>query len=196
MLHFGPQELIWECADETSCECAGIEVTQPKPEYARVLQEGSVKQIKDMWHRLVILYTDLELTFDYDRLPALAGLAKRFKDYRHGKYLAGLWEDTLVEDLLWHTDFPYARPEKWRAPTWSWASVDGGASYLYVRDSVQALCKVLGFQGTPLGPDSFGELSSANITLAGLTAPMDHHGDSSENSFDSEIHQFFVTKPG
>jgi hypothetical protein len=149
-----------------------------------------------MWHGIVASYTGLQLTFGHDRLPALAGLAKQFQDYKRGKYLAGLWEDTLVEDLLWHIDFPSARPEEWRAPTWSWASVNGEASYLYVRDGVQAMCKVLGFRGTPLGLDSFGELPSATITLAGLIARVGHHGDSFENSFESEIHQFFVVKSG
>jgi Heterokaryon incompatibility protein (HET) len=196
LLHFGPQELIWECAEEMSCECSGIEVTQPKKSYAWGLRKGSAEHIRDMWHGLVASYTGLQLTFGHDRLPALAGLAKQFQDYKRGRYLAGLWEDTLVEDLLWHIDFPSARPEKWRAPSWSWASVDNEASYLYVRDGVQALCEVLRFQGTPLGLDSYGELSSAIITLAGLTAVVSHHGDSFENSFESEIHQFFVIKPG
>jgi hypothetical protein len=41
LLHFGPQELIWECADEISCECSGIEVTQLKKTYAWGLQKGS-----------------------------------------------------------------------------------------------------------------------------------------------------------
>ncbi|KAI9766855.1 MAG: hypothetical protein M1839_004760 [Geoglossum umbratile] len=172
LVHFGPQELIWECADETSCECSGIEVTQPKETYAWGLQKGSAEHIRDMWHGLVASYTGLQLTFGHDRLPALAGLAKQFLDYKRGKYLAGLWEDTLVEDLLWHIDFPSARPEEWQAPT------------------------CIGISGHATGLDSFGELSSATITLAGLIARVGHHGDSFENSFESEIHQFFVVKSG
>jgi hypothetical protein len=44
---------------------------------------------------------------------------------RQGRYLAGLWEESLFEDLLWKTIKPSkSRPDSWRGPSWSWVSVD------------------------------------------------------------------------
>ncbi|KAF2103183.1 HET-domain-containing protein [Rhizodiscina lignyota] len=60
-----------------------------------------------------------------------------------GEYLAGLWRNTLWRDLLWRrTDesgpwggvFSHARtsrPLSYRAPSWSWASMDGMVTYIY-----------------------------------------------------------------
>lgn len=69
-----------------------------------------------------------------DRLPALSGMAQYFDAYmksgvRGTQYLAGLWRDSLVKDLCWYVQVSEnhcapARAKPYRAPTWSWASVD------------------------------------------------------------------------
>ncbi|KAF2653852.1 HET-domain-containing protein, partial [Lophiostoma macrostomum CBS 122681] len=61
----------------------------------------------DHWHHIVNDYDTLFLSFERDRLPALAGLAKHLSPFRKGRYLAGLWEDSLIVDLLWKM---YAEP--------------------------------------------------------------------------------------
>ncbi|KAF8846446.1 hypothetical protein BDZ45DRAFT_756174 [Acephala macrosclerotiorum] len=62
-----------------------------------------------------------------DKLVALSGIAKtiqgRFKDL---DYLAGLWSYDLENQLLWYMMAPAkTRAEPYRAPSWSWASLDG-----------------------------------------------------------------------
>jgi hypothetical protein len=57
--------------------------------------------IVERWHDIVADYSKLELSVDTDRLPAFSGLAKRAERQRSGRYLAGLWEDSLIEDLFW-----------------------------------------------------------------------------------------------
>jgi hypothetical protein len=42
-----------------------------------------------------------------------------------GNYIAGLWISNIFADLLWTVVAMNARPIKWVAPTWSWASVEG-----------------------------------------------------------------------
>jgi hypothetical protein len=57
-------------------------------------------------------------------------MAQQFQSQAKVRYLAGLWEDTLVYDMQWSTlvschcygEIP-GRPGGWRASTWSWASV-------------------------------------------------------------------------
>ncbi|ETS73598.1 hypothetical protein PFICI_14544 [Pestalotiopsis fici W106-1] len=65
------------------------------------------------------------------KLPALAGSAEIFRRATGNTYVAGLWRETLLVDLCWYRkDF---RSEKnsssQNAPSWSWASVDGGVEY-------------------------------------------------------------------
>ncbi|KAF8910095.1 heterokaryon incompatibility protein-domain-containing protein [Gymnopilus junonius] len=67
---------------------------------------------------------------DEDKLNALAGIAEQYHHIlRRSRYHAGLWEHTFLEDLVWQnigapTTGPPERSKVYRAPSWSWASVD------------------------------------------------------------------------
>ncbi|KAF8846947.1 hypothetical protein BDZ45DRAFT_755434 [Acephala macrosclerotiorum] len=43
-------------------------------------------------------------------------------------YLAGMWRTELERNLLWSIDSTFRRPREYRAPSWSWASIDGRIS--------------------------------------------------------------------
>lgn len=112
----------------------------------------TAKQTYHDWHLMVSNYSTRELTNPLDKLPALAGLAQRFQklsNERTGHYLAGHWENDLPSSLLWHRDrFPLslagpkpARPTVYRAPSWSWASMEGSVDF--VRGSIQGHSSVL-----------------------------------------------------
>ncbi|KAH8658328.1 hypothetical protein BX600DRAFT_514824 [Xylariales sp. PMI_506] len=47
------------------------------------------------------------------------------------RYLAGLWEDALPENLVWTTRRSARRSSQYRAPTWSWACLDGDVSTMW-----------------------------------------------------------------
>ncbi|CAI4212085.1 unnamed protein product [Parascedosporium putredinis] len=95
------------------------------------------------WHKAVSEYTKLQLTCPGDKLPALAGCVKDISSSidNGGDYLAGLWRNTLARDLLWeiHPQANSRRPPEWRAPSWSWASVDvaEGVSFVEIAESSQ-----------------------------------------------------------
>lgn len=99
-------------------------------------------------------YCQRKLTYTNDKLIALSGLAHDQYEregqsgaslkYYKGKYAAGLWEVDMPSALLWRTHQypvdktqfrnapsvePPQRPSEYRAPSWSWASVDGHVSY-------------------------------------------------------------------
>lgn len=59
-----------------------------------------------------------------DRLPVLAGLAKRYAETYHYHYLAGLSAENLPLALLWRTDAPTTKKRSIESPSWSWASVN------------------------------------------------------------------------
>jgi hypothetical protein len=84
----------------------------------------------DLWHRLVAIYSQRDLSVSDDKLPAISAIAAEFSKLVKDEYIAGLWRSNLARDLLWTTPKPSTQhPEKWRAPSWSWASVDDIISY-------------------------------------------------------------------
>jgi hypothetical protein len=91
------------------------------------LSGKTYRSVAETWRTIVDHYSKLSLTFPKDVLPALSGLAKMFLQMRPGdRYLAGLWEQSLIDDLAWNSCYnmpTLPRPEVFRAPPWSWASV-------------------------------------------------------------------------
>ncbi|EEH42056.2 hypothetical protein PAAG_03977 [Paracoccidioides lutzii Pb01] len=157
ILHFGRYELFFECRSGVHCECDGIEFNGSSPEtpiplfkieHAEALQDyvsdwaeqfsdQVVYQGASLWRTMVSCYTALLLTKSKDRLPAISGIAKDLAARRKSRYLAGLWEETLNDDLLWivpsRSWYKKARPHPRNAPTWSWASVE---TYIHYWDGV------------------------------------------------------------
>jgi len=82
------------------------------------------------WYSLVCEYSSRKLSQEEDRLIALSGLAQRVQERSGWKYLAGLWQPSLLFDLLWYQQKEATgRGKSYIAPTWSWASVGGAISY-------------------------------------------------------------------
>jgi len=143
------------------CECP---LTGQSLHYLK--KEKSLKDVS--WNKLVYNYTKLDLTFPKDRLPALAGIARRYKKMNpeEGKYLAGLWTNSYMTNLHWRRvgkKFP-PRPVPQVAPTWSWASISNAVDW---DDFRCQYIKLLEAKVVPIGPDEYGELSSGLLTLSG-----------------------------
>ena len=96
--------------------------------------EGDPRTARDMWLAIRDEYTKRKLAHGKDKLIAIAAVAEEMSPIL-GAYLAGLWERDLFLDLQWRRpdiesdDFEQskrnARPSSYRAPSWSWASIDG-----------------------------------------------------------------------
>ncbi|KAK6845886.1 hypothetical protein PG987_001074 [Apiospora arundinis] len=124
------------------------------------------------WDAIVLAYSRTKLTVISDRLPALAGVARRHYGLMKDQYLAGMWWHRLIEQLDWRVAdrVNFERPE-WRAPTWSWASVEGRVlpSPLQKRRNFLKggiFSRVLDAATIPSGPDVFGAVSGGYLTLA------------------------------
>jgi len=96
--------------------------------------------IRQTWLDIRAEYTRRNLTNDEDKLPAISAIAFEIAKLTGWSYLVGLWKEHLFTDLQWrcdrHTTTPTPgedslsnplrpRPPKYRAPSWSWASIDG-----------------------------------------------------------------------
>jgi hypothetical protein len=124
------------------------------------------------WRELLRNYGDLQLTYGSDIFPALSGLAHSWH-YQHGShYIAGLWEEHLVHELLWYTHVPCNRPVDWRAPTWSWASLQGCnyghgslSQYHHTKNFVVRTTRIEAVDRICDGPDWAGQLRQAQISI-------------------------------
>ncbi|KAL3952359.1 hypothetical protein ACCO45_012302 [Purpureocillium lilacinum] len=97
------------------------------------LGDNHIPRLSLAWHNLVMLYSRKDITFSQDKLVAIGGLADLFATQMGTYYFAGLWKSTLLEDLLWEVDADKStnkRPLNYRAPSWSWASVECPIKYL------------------------------------------------------------------
>lgn len=109
-----------------------------------VVERGSKQwtEVRSAWQAVVRNYTARSVTKPSDKLIACGGISEEFQRVLRTDYLAGLWRDTLLGDLLWskRTDVDIPRPKDYRAPTWSWAAVDGrveaGAPDVKTHDTV------------------------------------------------------------
>ncbi|RSL98517.1 hypothetical protein CDV31_012584 [Fusarium ambrosium] len=90
---------------------------------------ASKLRLYDAWSHMATEYSKRALTFETDRLPALSALAEQMADLLDDEYLAGLWKGDIVRGLLWcctgKSGTRSKAPEKYVAPSWSWASVRG-----------------------------------------------------------------------
>ena len=83
------------------------------------------------WNRVMETYSKTKLSYQSDKLVAVAGIASILQDRLDFQASYGLWLPWLDVQLLW-TRFTGYDPRDWRsfsrndfAPTWSWASVSG-----------------------------------------------------------------------
>ncbi|TGJ86338.1 hypothetical protein E0Z10_g2426 [Xylaria hypoxylon] len=94
------------------------------------LRQGMVIQ---QWAMIVEAYTERVLGVFDDRLNAISGIAKKMHRAELGEYLGGLFSYGLLPQLMWSRaegQTPLPRPSQgYRAPSWSWASIDGQVTF-------------------------------------------------------------------
>lgn len=186
---FGIQFICDDTNDNGNCGVRINLVTQP--EYMR-----------ESWPLLVSNYCSRDLTNPRDKLPAFSGLAQEYaKRCKLSKkdYLAGLWRHWLPNHLLWHRQpRPSAyHPSRYgnrvagnsvrqpgRAPTWSWASVDGNVNFQKEID----LCPSLEVKACQVeladGDDFFGQVKRGVLEITCLYSTTSSYGKRSLGSGD------------
>lgn len=143
VLHFGRRQLFWECREKQTCETFPCELpSQLRQSHQAIFKgidpdiEGAQARERDglvphpelnayqLWDSIVVSYTRASLTMEDDKFIAIMGLAQHIQKCLKQKYFAGLWEKYLADQLLWNTAFDEGvKPQKYIAPSWSWASV-------------------------------------------------------------------------
>ena len=82
------------------------------------------------------------LTHEDNKHPALSGLAYNYQGRWNDLYHAEIWQRQLWRQLQWYmgpTTYPPRWPSEYRAPSWSWASVEGHISSHPINDHADSL---------------------------------------------------------
>jgi hypothetical protein len=143
-IHFSENLILWECNTLRASSEMPWDSLKPMDDFQPWPVKFSIDEsvscdgplsVRDRWYELMEDYMSRNLTNEQDKLPALSGLAQSFqRKMPSNRYLAGLWLDHLPRALLWRTGpvnegSNAQRPTSWRAPSWSFLSVDGNMSY-------------------------------------------------------------------
>ncbi|TRX91753.1 hypothetical protein FHL15_007306 [Xylaria flabelliformis] len=137
-------------------------------------------QAASEWFRLVKLYKTRNLTKELDILPGSGGIARVFAGFTPGEYHAGHFVSHGVVGLLWIAEArdqkkkqqnqPH-RPQQYIAPSWSWASVIGPASWswdmLLDKDRIKELAEIIEMRTELQGQDRFGKVKAGALKIKG-----------------------------
>jgi hypothetical protein len=197
VLHFGKEQLFWECHELDACETFPRGVPPMFPEYLTTrfkgldpdidgerLRKQAERRVPDLdhnlrpyfvWHQILSAYRKCDLSNSEDKLIAISGIVKVMQKQLDGdEYLAGLWRRHLVPELLWYCVGTHMggrkiipkRPLQYRAPSWSWASIDGRGVQISPTHG-DHLVSILDAHVTPVTTDVTGQIKDGYIRLRG-----------------------------
>ncbi|KAI2467405.1 HET-domain-containing protein [Annulohypoxylon bovei var. microspora] len=147
-LHLVFEDRFWSEGDAALTEAVedGPAAAGMGGTFAVISVAGALESREDegMWMAMVEQYTERQLTFESDRLPAMGGLARLAVLGRGDEYLAGIRKESLHRDLFWTPAVvsdsdgkgelklsfdtlmrSLNTPDVYIAPSWSWARWKG-----------------------------------------------------------------------
>lgn len=190
-LIFSADEMQWVCRRGLACECGetidfmdfvshkfSLQAYFNEKPQSDTASTQLTLQARRAWRKAVIDYSSRNLTHADDKLPAISGIASRFAARSGLPYIAGLWSENIILDLVWFRNpqlHPVPLPHDYVAPSFSWASINTMVSYRFdtshqARDLDWVPCSTIcDIESVVLGSNPFGKVSDTWITLQ---APM------------------------
>lgn len=182
-LYFTQNAISFSCdldlhvMDGTAASAYGIETAEWSLLFANDKSDYHTE-----WQALTKQYSQRQLSYPEDRLPAISAWAQLLGQRLEERYLAGLWEGDLLRGLLWTCEAIYptqsltkrmkfALKEKFVAPSWSWASQTERICYKHWSEG-KTNYKILNIEVSPIGSNRFGRLKSGHIVISGAIWPI------------------------
>jgi hypothetical protein len=183
-LCFKRNEIQWECLEDVACTCSSIDgcfnsqynPTTSEPAFpdcqpvkwklAR-LENLDKDAVCALWRKIVRMYSERLLSFEKDKLPALAGLAIFFAEVNGNTYMYGLWRESIQYDLMWQrggNQAKFGRPER-DVPSWSCAAAADGDFVLWATSTERCgtTFDVVGVEGNHLTLSGFVSLIQLEV---------------------------------
>ena len=124
--------LYWECLDDAMSELCPLGIPQQTDDFYAadnrklrnvIFQKDTGVSIQDLrcsWRRNIVEeYSIRNLTFEEDKLVAMASITEKLASPLNDKCFLGIWKRDAVRLLLWHTAVPSPRCKKLVFPSWS-----------------------------------------------------------------------------
>lgn len=194
-LHFASRQMYWECEHgfDEERNATGLIKTKNYDEFSVKHLADRLKSAdrsphpdaeRQAWFWMIRQYSSRELKEQSDRLPALSGVLSELKKRLPGdKCYAGIWKSWFVRGMLWRLQDPKIdsdimvprRPYKvaWRAPSWSFISLEGVVLYETFHDASDTCAKLLECCLTPKSKlNPLGALTAGHAIISAPVVPI------------------------
>lgn len=126
-----------------------------------------------LWSYIITEFTARNITYDSDRLLAIASIAKQLSSSLHSGYVAGQWTFSTM-GLLWYpNDSTRCRRSNpllgHNVPSWSWASIEGSPIFFDTASAMDLACRV-SFASSQGDVSSWSPLSGDTMELSAAMA--------------------------
>ena len=171
VLTFGTYQLRWSCPRVSRWRFSDLYGGDMLHIAGKSIEPGEY----DSWPGKMKQYSSRSLSVSADKLVAVAAIAELVGLPGDHAYLAGLWDGPeLVHQLAWYVPTSCdlkPRPSQYRAPSWSWASVDDGVKWLHLDDPPPF--EVLEYQTSPTHQGlPYGAVTDGYLKIRSRIAPM------------------------
>jgi len=203
ILHFGKSQLFWECHEKRAAErhivkefaklCEGCsrergdEVLIKNFDWSGITKKDILEVI---WPRIVYTFSKTDMSNPEDKLIALAGVSRNLGTIAGCRYLAGLWEESLVIQLCWQAMLApeglLPRPSTYRAPSFSWASVDAIVEWPDDKE-YKTFAEVVEISTSPITTDMYGAVNDGYMILKSLLKSLSLTPEKNGKGFRVEI---------
>lgn len=199
VLIYGAKGLYWKCQESFFSDggemdwdgyCYGASISTTLSPRSLPMTEKTDSQVTEdtmraRWLSVIKDFTSRKITAPTDKLPAISAIAREMGTGQggFGDYLAGLWRNHLLDDLMWRV----SRQQKlssdampYRAPSWSWASPNGTIEYedpeapMYDHQTEQRynmyrrhVATVVECETFSTSADSYGQISGGKLRIQG-----------------------------
>jgi len=164
---YSRHEIQWSCRTELSCQCQPLDYDENPRAIPQTwnLRDNPFRY----WAEMLPSYSNRSLTFLNDKLPAISGLARQIQRITAADYVAGIWLHDLKRSLGWTLqDDVTSCPSTYRAPSFSWASIDSPIFMATAADPLPGIVSVVSWDVKLKGQDPFGEIKHASLTVSGF----------------------------
>jgi hypothetical protein len=184
IVHFARQQIFWECQTTVHAESGDdqansdgfkrvlkdVGLPHGLNQNAGIFSDETKEGLHKRWYWLIEQYTMRGMSVFTDKLPAISALAREFSSKIKGEYKAGLFDNDLERGLLWYVTDPgkTIRPCTYRAPSWSWASLDAIVTVDPGWSCEQTFVSIVECKTSlKAGHDAFGEVESGFVSVSG-----------------------------
>ena len=172
MVCFPEEQMLWKCSSKHESEDGLLNTSNDSHGWneatwnvwASLRRIGEGQSSYSFWYRMMENYSRRILTFDEDKLAALAGIVAEFQNLIKDVPVMGIWQGDLLDGLLWRTAEPMERLKF--IPSWSWASIKGRVAWeepMQALDKMEIITVTINWTGPPM----ISQVIDARLTVRG-----------------------------